>query len=42
MDDQSRVTWMTSTGDRLAFTVFLFGVLLLAAGVALWCAMYFD
>ena len=37
MDDQSRVTWMTSAGDRFALAVFVLGVLLLAAGVAIWC-----
>ena len=42
MDDQSRVPWMTSAGDRFALAVFLFGVLLLAAGVVIWCAIYFD
>ena len=42
MDDQSHVPWMTSAGDRFALAVFLFGVLLLAAGVAIWCAIYFD
>ena len=38
MDDQSHVPWVTSAGDRIALTVFFFGVALLVAGIGMYFA----